>query len=284
MQWFYLSLLSLLLFSISKILQRKLLRDNKNLNPVIFGFIFQVLVGLFAIPMFLAHKELIDITPKILTYIIIAGIFYAASNFFAFRAIKITEISRIGVIGSSASLWVLIGSVLLLGEKITASNIIGVLLIISSLAIILDGKIKKSEVDKGQIIALFATILSGFAVTIDGLILKEFPVALYIVISSLFTGIGTLAFDPGSIYSISPHKDKKTFATIIFAAAIFSVAVFLMYTSYTIGGKMAAIIPITQSSAVITIFLSIFMLGETKDLPKKIIAITLSIIGIRFLK
>ncbi len=284
MQWFYLSLFSLFLFSLSSILQRKLLRDIVVLNPVIFGFLFQVLVGLFAIPIFLIYRGTISISFTIWGYIIIAGILYAASNFFGYHALKITEVSRISVIASSRSLWVLIGSILILGEKLKTLNLLGIFLIVFSLTLILWEKKKQVEKNNGQKFALFATILSGFALVIDGLILREFSVAFYLIISSLFTGVGTLAFSPKSITKIEPYKNKKVFVLLIIASFIFALAVFLMYTSYKIGGKMAVVIPITQSAAILTIFLSALLLKETKDLPKKIIALVLCIFGIYFLK
>lgn len=286
MQWFYLSLFSLVLFSLSNILQRKLLRDITALNPVLFGFIFQVLVGLFAIPIFLIYRDTISVSLTIWRYIIIAGVLYAASNFLGYHALKITEVSRISVIGSSRSLWVLIGSILILGEKLKTLNLLGIFLIVFSLLLIFWEKEKQVKVNKGQKFALFAAILSGFALVVDGLILRELSVAFYLIISSLFTGIGTLAFSPKSISKskIEPYKDRKVFIPIIFASLIFTFAVFLMYTSYKIGGKMATVIPITQSSAILTIFLSALLLKETKSLPKKIIALALCILGINFLK
>ena len=283
MEWFYLSLLSLFLFSLSSIVQRKLLK-NSVLNPVVFGFIFQVLVGLFAIPMFLIYKGVISASPIIWVYIIVAGILYSASNFLLYHAIKITEISRISVIGSSRSLWVLLGSVFILGENITLYNFIGIFLIIFSLALIFWNKQEQIKINKGQKFALFATIFSGIAIVIDGLILRNFSVAFYIIISSLFTGIGTLAIKPRSIFEIKPFAEKKIFIPIMFCSFIFALAVFLMYSSFQTGGKMASVVPITQSAAIITIFLSALLLKETKDLPKKIIALILCILGIYFLR
>ena len=283
MEWFYLSLLSLFLFSLSSIIQRKLLR-NSVLNPVIFGFIFQVLVGLFAIPMFLIYKGVISAPFIIWVYIIIAGILYSVSNFLLYHAIKITEISRISVIGSSRSLWVLIGAVFILGEKITLYNFIGIFLIIFSLALIFWNKQEQIKINKGQKLALFATIFSGLALVVDGLILRNFSVGFYLIISSLFVGIGTLAIKPKSIFKIKPFTEKKIFISLMFCSFIFALAVFLMYSAFQIGGKMASVVPITQSSAIITIFLSALLLKETKDLPKKIIALMLCILGIFFLK
>ncbi|KPJ55785.1 hypothetical protein AMJ49_06380 [Parcubacteria bacterium DG_74_2] len=283
MEWFYLSLSSLFLFSLSSIVQRKLLR-NSILNPVVFGFIFQVLVGLFAIPMFLIYKGVISASLIIWAYIIIAGILYSVSNFLFYHAVKITEISRISVIGSSRSLWVLIGSVFILGEKITLYNFIGIVLIVFSLALIFWNKQEQIKINKGQKFALFATVFSGIALVIDGLILRNFSVAFYLIISSLFVGVGTLAIKPKSIFKIKPFIEKRVFIPLVLCSFIFALAVFLMYSAFQIGGKMASVIPITQSSAIITIFLSALLLKETKDLPKKIIALILCIIGISFLK
>ena len=283
MEWFYLSLLSLFLFSLSSIAQRKLLRDSV-LNPVVFGFIFQVSVGLFAIPMFLIYKGTISVSPIIWTYIIIAGILYSVSNFLLYHAIKITEISRVSVIGSSRSLWVLIGSVFILGEKITLSNFAGIFLIVFSLALIFWGKQEQIKINKGQKLALFATALSGLALVIDGLILRNFSVAFYLIISSLFTGIGTLAIKPKSITKIKPFIKKRVLIPLLSSSFIFAMAVFLMYSSFQTGGKMASVIPITQSTTIVTIFLSALLLKETKDLPKKIIALILCILGISLLK
>jgi len=47
---------------------------------------------------------------------------------------------------------------------------------------------------------------------------------------------------------------------------------------------MSSVLPITQATAVLTIFLSALLLKETKDLPKKIIALALCVIGIYFLR
>lgn len=283
MEWFYLSLSALFLFSLSSIAQRKLLR-NSVLNPVVFGFIFQVSVGLFAIPMFLIYKGTVSASPVIWTYIIIAGILYSASNFLLYHAIKITEISRVSVIGSSRSLWVLIGSVFILGEKITLPNLAGIFLIVFSLALIFYNKQERIKINKGQKLALFATVLSGLALVVDGLILRNFSVAFYLIISSLFTGIGTLAIKPKSITKIKPFIKKRVFIPLIFSSFIFAMAVFLMYSSFQTGGKMASVAPITQSTAIVTIFLSALLLKETKDLPKKIIALILCILGISLLK
>ena len=215
---------------------------------------------------------------------IIAGILYSFSNFLLYHAIKITEISRISVIGSSRSLWVLIGSILILGEKLNTFNFIGIFLIISSLAIIFWEKEKQIEINKGQKFALLAVLFSGFAVVVDGLILRDFSVGFYLIISSLFTGFGTLAIKPKSITKIKPFIKAKTFIPIVLSATFFAFAVFLMYTSYQIGGKMSSVLPITQATAVLTIFLSALLLKETKDLPKKIIALALCVLGIYFLK
>ncbi len=174
------------------------------------------------------------------------------------------------------------GSVLILGEKLTLSNIIGVFLIVFSLGLIFWEK--QIKINKGQKFALFATIFSGLALVIDGLILRNFSAAFYLVISSLFTGAGTLAIKPKSIFEIKPFVKTKVFFSITFISAIFALAVFLMYYSFQLGGKMAAIAPITQSVAVFTIFLSALFLKETRDLPKKIVALALCILGMSFLK
>lgn len=284
MEWFYLTLFSLFLFSFSSIIQRKLLRDITALNPVIFGFIFQVLVGIFAIPIFLIYGGAISASWTIWEYIIIAGILYSLSNFLLYHAIKITEISKISVIGSSRSLWVMFGSILILGEKISAFNLIGIFLIIFSLILIFWKSQEQIKINQGQKLALLAVFFSGLAVVIDGLILKDFSVGFYLIISSLFTGFGTLAIKPKSITKIKPFIKIKTFVPIILSAAFFALGAFLMYTSYQIGGKMSSVLPITQATAVLTIFLSALLLKETKDLPKKLIALALCVIGIYFLR
>lgn len=284
MQWFYLSLISLLFFSSSSIIQRKLLRDIADLNPVIFGFLFQSLVGLFAIPIFLVYGGVISSSFTVWQYIIIAGILYSLSNFLLYHAIKITEISRVSIIGSSRSLWVLIGSMIILGEKITAFNFLGVLLIVFSLFLIFWKSKDQIGLNQGQKLALFAVIFSGFSVVVDGLILRDFSVGFYLVISSLFTGFGTLAIRPHSIKKINPFTKVRVFIPLIITSAFFALATFLMYTSYQIGGKMSSVLPITQTTTVLTIFLSAFFLKERKDLPKKIIALALCALGIYFLK
>jgi drug/metabolite transporter (DMT)-like permease len=282
MYWYILSLTSLSLFSISSILQRKLLAKT-TLNPVIYGFAFQVLVGIMAIPIFFVRQGIVTKNIDIWTFILVASVFYAISNLLFFLGVKILEISQVSIVGSTKSLWVLLGSAIILGEGISLQKAAGVFLIILALILIF-WRGKNLQPSKGHLFILGAAIFSAAAYVVDGLILRNFSASLYLVISSLATGMGTLAFSPKSINEIHQLLDKKFIPSIILISFIFTVAVYLLYYSYQAGGTISSIIPITQSASILTILMAVIFLKETSRLPQKITAAILSLIGIYLLK
>ena len=282
MQWYFLALSSLFLFSLSSIFQRRLL-SKTSLNPVIYGFTFQVLVGILAIPIFFYKPGTINGDLTTWFYILLASVFYAFSNFLLFWGIKFLEISQVSIIGSTKSFWVLIGSAIILSETVTSTKILGVALIILALLVIIVKGVKVKP-SKGQLFILGATVFSAAAYVLDGLILKDFSASFYLIISSLATGFGTLAISPKSASKIKELFNKSVLTWTIFISAIFSLAVYMLYYSYQVGGTISSLIPITQTATILTVVLAAIFLKETSNLPRKIVAAIISFIGILLLR
>jgi drug/metabolite transporter (DMT)-like permease len=280
--WYILSLISLVLFSTSSVLQRRLLAKT-NLNPVVYGFVFQVLVGILAIPIFFFRPGIISKSIQIWEFIAIAVIFYSIANLLLFLGVKILEISQVSIVGSTRSLWVLFGSAIVLGERITFQKAAGVFLIILALITIFwtGGNLKPT---KGHLLILAGAFFSAAGYVTDGLILRSFSAAFYLVISSVATGIGTLALYPKSVKQVNHLLNKEVAIWVFVTSLLFSLAVYLLYYSYQAGGTISSIIPITQSAAVLTIIFGIIFLKETTRLPQKIFSAVISFIGVFLLK
>lgn len=240
-------------------------------------------MGIFAIPIFLIYPGQIATSHQIWSFIAIACVFYAISNLLQFLAIKKLEISQVSIIGSTKSFWTLLGSAIVLGEVITYAKITGVLFIILSLTILF-WKGKTFKPSKGQILILGAALLSAAAYVFDGLILRNFSASLYLIISSLATGFGTLVLSPKSVNKMSGLFNKKISLRVILISILFTLAVYFLYISYQIGGNISSIIPITQSATILTVIMAAVFLGETTRLRIKIIAALLSGIGIYLLR
>lgn len=94
--------------------------------------------------------------------VLLMALLYGLANVSVFKALKLTDASRFGVIFQSKNLFAIIGTSLIFKEMLTTKQWIGALLLITGVVIVSLNK-TKFKLDKGSILALLAGLLFGAA-------------------------------------------------------------------------------------------------------------------------
>lgn len=283
MNWIVLTTLGVFCGSIGRVLQKNLMSNEKS-NPIAFGFIFQILVAFFSfIFVFLTGVWEFPNLSGLIVNIIIMCVFYALANILLYKAFQNAPASDVSVILTSSTMWSVITAVIVLGERLTLRNIVGILLIIVGVIIIQDIK-KGFGMNKYHMYALFSAILYGVAFINDIFIVKQYKsIPSYLVLAFALPAVTILFFQPSAIYRIGVFLKPHKFGKVLVSAFFYSLSAIFVYTAYKMGGQASIISSIQQSSAVFIIILAYLFLNEREKMNKKIIGCILTICGVLLL-
>lgn len=283
MNWLILTVLSAITGSLTRILQKVLLTDKQS-DPFAFAFFFQLTVaGLFFIYTLTTNSFETPNLQGLSINIIIMALFYSLGNLFTFKAFKIAQASEVSIIFASSTVWSVISAVLFLGERISITNIIGILCIVASIISINYTK-SKWKFNKGHLYALLGALLFGLAFTNDAYIIERYSsVASYMVLAFLLPGIVVILFSPKSISSVKYFIEIKTFAKLLLCSVFYALSAITIFTAYKNGGQASIISPIQQTSIIFTVILGYSFLKEKDRITNKVIGAIFAFIGVLFL-
>lgn len=133
-----------------------------------------------------------------------------------------------------------------------------------------------------MIFALLSSFLYGIAFTNDVYILKLFQsVSSYMFMIFLLPSLVILFFKPKLTKSLASYFSSiKISNMLISAVVLYCFSSIAYFTAYKVGGQASLISPIFQTSVILTVFLSVFFLGERKHLLQKAIGSLVTIAGV----
>ncbi len=279
MSWITLALLSALFGSIARVLQKVLL-SNKQGDAYALGFVFQTIVALiFLIYTIVTNSLEFPNVTDLWVNLIVMTIFYSLGNIFTFKAFKLADASEVAVIFSSSSIWAIISASVLLGERLKASNYLGILLIVSGIVVINITR-SKWKLSLGHLYAAVGAFLFGVAFINDAYIIGRYnSIASYMIVAFTLPGIFTLFVKPSSIKSIPYYFDRATISKLAICCVIYSLSSITIFGAYKAGGLASIISPLQQLSIITTTILSYIFLKERNRIPNKIIGSVLAFIG-----
>jgi bacterial/archaeal transporter family protein len=283
MNWIFLVIISALASSLTKILQRVLLK-NKNSDPFAFSFIFQITVALLLLIYTLCtHSLNIPNLSGLFINLIIMALFFSLGNLFTFKACKIIEASELSIIFASSTVWSVIAALFILGESLNVNKITGVILVVLGIVVVNWSK-TKWKFNKGHFFALLGALLFGIALINDAFILNRFQsVSSYMMIAFAVPAIITLFYNPKSIKNIPFYLNKKTLFNLLICSFFYALSTITIFEAYKRGSEASIIFPISQISIIFTVIFGYFFLKEKNKLLNKIIGTILAFIGVLFL-
>ena len=278
MSWQILLAISVVTYSISVLLQKILLKNDKS-DPIAYSIVFQLLtgiiIGIYAIFNGFSTPNLLPLIPNLIIMIIL----YGAGNVFIFSALKIVDASEFTIIFTLRSLCTIIGAIIFLNEGFSIIQLIGTILIISSIVLI-SWKKQKFSFSKGFIFSILAALSFGFGFTNDAFIINNFDVPSYLTIAFIIPSLGVWAVYPKSTVKMKPLFEKRTLYKLLSLTVIYAISAITIFLAYQVGKNSAQIAPLNQTSTIFTVILSIIFLKERSDLWKKLFAVVISFIGV----
>lgn len=284
MHWLIYALFAVVALSISNILQRVLMKDDKS-DPYTYGFLFQLLCSavLFVFALLKGF-----VMPPILTmpvHFFLEALLYGAATIFLFKALQSIESSEATIITSLRSAVTVIVAVVLLGERFIAQYAFGVMLIIISVVLV-NWAGKRIVYKKGMIYAAVAAICFGLAIVNDAYILRFAPdAASYAAVAFLLPALVLLVLRPQILKGLKNFfKRGETVKNMLIMSSLYAAANIAIYEAIAQGAQVSQIGPVSQSSAVVTVALAVVFLNERDRLLSKVIAVLLVFVGVALLR
>lgn len=280
MTWQVLVLISVFLYSCTTLLQKVLLKD-KELRPIPLAILFQVGTGVFIGLFTLVRNGGFDFSfslSKNLFPLIYLTLFYGLYNIFLFKSLQITEASKFSIILASRVFFTLISAFVLLNERISVIQLVGILLVFAGVVVV-NYTNSALKFGKGELYALLAAMCFGFANTNDRYLLKNLELYTY----------STIAFFlPAFFIAAVNFKELKfvkttligNFKGILFLCLIYSIAAIAFYLGLNVAPSSAQFSAVGLVSIFITLALSYMFLRERSNMKQKTLGAILSFIGL----
>jgi len=280
MSWQILIAVSVILYSVSVLLQRVVLKDDKS-ESISFSIIFQIGVAIItAILVFIMQRgvSLPDFS-KISWSILAMTALYALANIFIFKALKNTEASRFTVIFSSKTLFASLGASFLFREFLTPIQWIGAILIIVGIVII---SLKKYEqkLNRGDLFAFLAAMLFGLANTNDRFLVNFFDPYSYVILGFLLPGLAIALIYPKKLVLLKTYMRSDFLYKMTFLCLLYGLSAITFFAALQQTPNSSQLFSINAFGAIITVVLSILILKEKNHMWKKLLGVIISVAGL----
>ncbi len=279
MTWQLLILFSVLTYSVSVLLQRILVKEDKS-DPISFAILFQFITGIFIGVYGFATQDmsLPNLTP-ILGNIFLMITMYTLGNYFLFTALQKIEASKFTVIFSSRAIFTVIASTIFLRESLDAGQWFGALLILFAILLV-TGKIRTLTFQKPEWYALLAAVCFGVEITNDRILLNSLSVYPFAFWGFLLPGLALLLIYKKSVRNMSRYFRPKTLRTILLLCAIYAASAVTFFVALQMAPNSSQVATINLTNVIVIVLLSIVFLRERTDWVKRVIGAVLSFVGL----
>ncbi len=280
MSWQVLIGISVFLYSVSVLLQRVLLKNEKS-EPISFSIFFQIGVAATTAILVLSVRGRISLPSisGISWSLLIMTLLYALANLCIFRSLKEIEASRFTVIFSGKTVFAVIGASVLFKEYLNITQWIGALFIILGV-IVVSIKNIKLKIGKGDILAFAAAVFFGFANMNDRFLVKFFDPYSYVVVGFLLPGILLAVLNPGKISKIKNYFGKSIIYKMILLFAIYGLSAVTFFSALQIAPNSSQVFSINAFTGVLTVVFAVIFLKEKDYFSRKVLGAVLSLVGL----
>lgn len=279
MTWQVLILTSVFLYSISILLQRILLKEDKS-DPKAYSIFFQLLTGLLigVFGLLFSHMSFPDIRPLIFNLVLMT-LLYGFGNLFIFQALKLIEASRFTIIFASRALFTILASFLFLQEQLSFRQILGAFFILLGV-ILVNIKSAKLRFSKKEAVALLAAMAFGFSNTNDRFLLKSFAVYPYVFLGFTIPAFFVMFLYPYTIKKMQVFLERKLLVKMFLLCVVYAVSSITFFFAFQKASNASQVVLINLTGVIITVLLAIIFLKERDYLPQKLLGAAAGFVGL----
>ncbi len=279
--WLWLTILSVLFFSLANILQRVLMKSDKS-NPYSYSVIFHFLLGVLNFVCALLLGSHMSLFSGNVIMLLLASALWGATMVFLFKALKFVDVSEVAILSTIKIFVIVIASIIFLHESFSLAKVIGAIIIILSTLLITDLK-KGITLNKGVIYILLMSLFGGLAIVVDSFNVKQYDPVFYNSIQNFLSGFCILLFYPKALKQWK-HFIQPSFLKKMLPLGVFSTIQGIAYLFALVSpGVTAQVGTIRQSTVILTVLFAIVFLNEKSNLLRKTSAAALVMIGVALL-
>ena len=215
---------------------------------------------------------------KVYIFFGLAIIFYTLYDRLNTTVRKGLEASVINIINQLSIAFMTISGFIFFKEKFIIKKFIGALLIILSNVIIFFKK-KDTKLNKYVIIGIIANLCYTTALFLDVNISEQFNLSFYVAVSLGLPGLIIILFERIKIKELKEELSRDNKLAIIITAVATALISILQLKAYQLG-HVSVVAPLCSLTVILNVIVSYIFLKEKDNIPKKIIASLLIIIGI----
>jgi len=293
--WLILAFTSALLLGFYDVFKKKSLKDNAVLPVLFFNTLFSSLIFVPFMLLSASGQEWIShsifYVPvegwEVHKYILLKSFIVLSSWIFGYFGMKHLPLTIVGPINATRPVMVLIGAMLVFGERLNLYQWVGVLLAVASF-FMLSRSGKKEGIDFKHNKWIFFIVLAAITGAISGLydkyLMKQFNPMLiqsWYNVYQLFIMGGVLM-----LLWLPKRKETTPFRwdwSIILISIFLAAADFVYFYALSYDDSMISIVSMIRRSSVIVSFIFGAMLFREKNLKSKAIDLLLVLIGMIFL-
>ena len=293
--WLFLAFTSALLLGFYDVFKKQSLKDNAVIPVLFLNTLFSSLIFIPFILLSACGQEWIShsmfFVPvegwEVHKYIIFKSLIVLSSWIFGYFGMKHLPLTIVGPINATRPVLVLIGAMLMFGERLNLFQWIGVLMAIASF-FLLSRSGKKEGIDfksnKWILFIALAAITGAFSGLYDKYLMKQFNA---MVVQSWYNIYQLVMMGTVLLLLWYPKRKENTPFhwkwSIILISLFLSAADFVYFYALSYQESMISVVSMIRRSSVIVSFLFGAMLFREKNLKSKAIDLLLVLIGMIFL-
>jgi drug/metabolite transporter (DMT)-like permease len=279
MSWELLILISVLVYSVSVLMQRSLIKSDSS-NPGFFAVLFQLicglLIGIFGL---ITNKlEMPNFSPLIIPLLVMVFL-YALGNVFLFQGLKQIEAARFTIVFSSRALVTVFASSLLFRESMSYVQFLGVLLVLAGVVIV-NLKAAKLTITKKERPAILAAIFYGLANVNDRYLVQNMELYSFVSLAFLLPAIATFIFDKSAHTDIKSSLKNQPLGPMIALGLVYSLGAVSFFNALQIAPITSQAVTANLASVVVIVILSAIFLKERDNMARKILAALITFVGL----
>lgn len=239
--------------------------------------ILQVLAGILVLLLVPFFPMQFPTDWRIYLFLTIACIFYAINDRLQTTVRKNMEVSVFTILNRLSSVFLIIIGLTVFHEPTSFAKIIGAILILST-TFLLSHQHGQFKIDKYFVLIAIARLAVAIALSIDINISTHFNLPIYIMITLMMPALIIKVSEKIPIQHITAEfktGNKKYFFLTSASWALFVVFAIRAYQFST----FSLITPLAATTVLINVFIATLFFGERKDIARKILAATITIIG-----
>lgn len=292
--WLALAFLSAALLGLYDVSKKQALKDNAVIPMLFFNTFFSMLIFFPLITMSVVSNVLDDTilyVPmcgwEVHKYIILKAVIVLSSWIFGYFGMKHLPITIVGPINATRPIMVLLGALLLFGERLNGYQWVGVLLAMVSF-MLLSRSGKKEGIDfrhnRWIYFVVLSSLLGAVSALYDKFLMQRFD---SMVVQSWFTVYQFFIMSVLVLVLWAPTRHKTTpfhWSWAIPLISIFlSVADFAYFTSLAQEDSLISVVSMVRRGSVVVSFLCGALLFREKNLRSKALDLLLVLLGMLFL-